>query len=121
MASANQKNKTNPREFALADVASAKKLPLDWLQNYCDLRDLGNGVIGIPYCDDAGNELFVRKRNPPGTEPRFLQPKGTKLVPYGLNRLDIAHRDEPAHSRFPRLTRFLTPEERYCTHRPRRK
>ncbi|MHB1424605.1 MAG: DUF3987 domain-containing protein [Gemmataceae bacterium] len=80
-------------KFTLADVASAKKLPLDWLQNYCDLRDLGNGVIGIPYWDDTGNELFVRQRNPPGTEPRFRQPKGIKLVPYGLNRLDIARRD----------------------------
>lgn len=84
-------------KFSLADLAAAKKLPPDWLQNHCDLRDLGNGVIGIPYFDDAGNELFVRFRNPPGAEKRFSYKKGAKPRPYGLNRLDIARRDSKLH------------------------
>ena len=57
------------------------------------MHDLDNGVIGIPYFGQTGEKLFVRCRNPPGTEPRFLHPKGINLLPYGLNRLDVAQRE----------------------------
>src|SRR5262249_39712275 len=49
-------------------------------------------VIDIPYCDEAGNQIFVRKRNPPDVQPRFYQPVGVKLQPYGMNRLDVARK-----------------------------
>lgn len=77
-------------KFKLSDLAKSKNLPLEWLKNHCELRELGNGVIAIPYFDEAGNELYVRKRNPPGHNQRFLQKKGVKLKPYGLHRLNEA-------------------------------
>src|SRR5579883_1322136 len=80
------------RPYNLVDLAAAKKLPLDWLRSHCDLRELDNGAIGIPYLDETGAELFVRRRNPPGKNPRFVQPKGIKLIPYGLNRLEDANK-----------------------------
>jgi hypothetical protein len=78
-------------QYKLEDYADEKKLELGWLKEDWGLHDLGNG-IGIPYFDEARNEMFVRIRNPPGVEPRFKQPKGVKLQPYGLNRLDAARR-----------------------------
>ncbi len=74
------------------DLATDKKLPLDWLQTHCGLSDLDNGAIGIPYFGETGEKLFVRRRNPPGNELRFQQPKGVKLHPYGLNRLETARK-----------------------------
>ena len=56
------------------------------------LRGLGvtsdGAAVLIPYMDFAGKPLFARRRNPPGVEPRFVQPAGKKLVPYGLWRSD---------------------------------
>ncbi len=72
-------------------LAQEKKLPADFLHQL-NLRDLGGGAIGIPYFGESGEELFERRRNPPGANPRFVQPKGTKLLPYGLNRLDAARK-----------------------------
>jgi hypothetical protein len=84
---ANENGKRN-----LPNLAEAKKLPLDWLQNQCGLRERPDGSIEIPYFDDAGNEVFSRIRNPPGVEPRFRQAKGIKLRPYGEHRLhEAAH------------------------------
>ncbi|HTU88884.1 MAG TPA: hypothetical protein VMF69_02200 [Gemmataceae bacterium] len=48
------------RQSKPAALAVEKKLPLDFLQNQCELRELYNGAIGIPYFDEAGNEMFVR-------------------------------------------------------------
>ncbi len=81
-------------KFNLAHLAEEKKLSAEWLKDRCELHDLDNGVIGIPYFDDAGNELFVRKRNPPGSPVRFLQEKDVKLKPYGQHRLHEATNEE---------------------------
>jgi hypothetical protein len=57
------------------------------------VRDLPGGGVGIPYYDDAGNELFVREREAsrrPGK--RFWQPAGLRLRPYGLQFLGAARK-----------------------------
>ena len=50
------------------------------------VRDVPGGGISIAYHDGAGRELYRRTRDAPGG-PRFRQPTGTRLVPYGLDRL----------------------------------
>ena len=56
------------------------------------LRELGVEADGeavlIPYTDLTGRPIFRRRRNPPGVSPRFSQPAGVKLRPYGLGRID---------------------------------
>jgi hypothetical protein len=77
----------------VVELARAKRLPAGWLAGEeIGLFDRGGGAVGIPYRDEAGLTLFVRQRNPEGAEPRFFQPKGIGLVPYGLWRLDQARR-----------------------------
>jgi RecA-family ATPase len=70
----------------VAELAAAKELPEDFLRAE-GLADLDGGGIGIPYFDETGAELFVRRRDVPHARQRFLQPTGVSLVPYGLHRL----------------------------------
>jgi AAA domain-containing protein len=77
-------------KFNLDDLAKSKNIPSDYLQNRWGLRERPDGLIEIPYFDEAGNEVYPRTRNPPGVEPRFRQKKGTKLRPYGEHRLQEA-------------------------------
>lgn len=67
-------------------LAWLKRLPANWL-TYCRVRPIaGCNEIEIPYLGTDGSELFARKRTGPrGSDT--LQPKGVKLVPYGLWRL----------------------------------
>lgn len=77
---------------ALEELISMKKLDRDFAVNQLSLRDLGKGVIGVPYFGQTGEELFERKRNPQGKKPRFQQPKGVSLEPYGLWKLENAYK-----------------------------
>jgi hypothetical protein len=72
----------------LATLADGKRLPLDFLRQF-GLQDVRRGGISIPYCDVTGEALFVRKRDVPGL-PRFWQPAGVRLQPYGQWRLHEA-------------------------------
>ncbi|MBY0229408.1 MAG: DUF3987 domain-containing protein, partial [Gemmataceae bacterium] len=61
------------------------------------LTDLGGGAVGIPYYSDDIAEgdcalLYTKRRNPPGTDPRFRVPPGTDQVPYGRQWLHEARR-----------------------------
>src|SRR5262249_51844575 len=47
-----------------------------------------------PYYGEDGRRLFTRRRDVPG-KPRFLQPGGVRLAPYGLDRL-AGEPDRPA-------------------------
>jgi hypothetical protein len=76
---------------AVADLAHLKSLPVDFLRGL-EVRDLAGGAVVIPYFDETGELLFERHRNRAGAGPRFVQPKGVKLQPYGLNRLEAAHK-----------------------------
>lgn len=75
--------------------ALAKKvgLPQDYLVKEKGLRQ-GGGFVGMPYLDERGEVLFERKRMflSGGVGPRFRQPGGVTLVPYGLENLKHAKR-----------------------------
>jgi hypothetical protein len=73
------------------ELSKAKKLSVEFLQGI-GVVDLLEGGIAIPYFDEDGSDLFVRQRDIPNREERFLQPSGIPLQPYGLWRLDQARR-----------------------------
>src|SRR5262249_2784461 len=70
----------------VAELAAAKKLPVDFLRRE-GFHDVPGGGISIVYKDVEGKQLFVRKRDVPG-QPRFKQPAGVPLSPFGLQHLD---------------------------------
>jgi putative DNA primase/helicase len=67
-------------------LAETKKLEANFLLSL-GVADLPKGGVAIPYYGADGEELFTRMRGVPG-KPRFLQPKGQALRPYGLWRDD---------------------------------
>jgi putative DNA primase/helicase len=73
----------------LDDLARSKRLDPAWLRSL-GVTDGPDGAVSISYTEEDGRTLFRRQRNPPGREPRFIQPKGARLVPYGVWRLDRA-------------------------------
>ena len=82
---------THDTYHTIADLASGRKLSLDFLTEAAGLEDLPGGGITIPYWDQAGNHLFDRARDVPG-RARFTHPTGLKLAPYGLWRLhEVGH------------------------------
>jgi hypothetical protein len=75
----------------IAKLAARKKLPEEFLREQ-GVEDLQGGGVAIPYySEDGGEVLFARERDVPGG-PRFRQPAGVKLHPYGLWKL--ADRDQ---------------------------
>jgi hypothetical protein len=83
---------TNGAPLSVAALAAAKRLDPDWLRGELGVEDLPGGGVAIPYYDETGAELFSRERGRPGG-PRFRQPAGVPLRPYGLWRLDGARRE----------------------------
>jgi hypothetical protein len=71
--------------LSVARLATDKRLPEAFLRQL-GIADVNGGGISIPYRDMEGNELLVRRRGVPG-RPRFEQPRGVKLAPYGRWRL----------------------------------
>jgi len=77
--------------LTLEALAEAKGLSMSFL------RSLGvqNGVAGqfrqpcvdVPYCNEAGEAVAVRKRLHLDREPRFIWRRGDHPLPYGLTRL----------------------------------
>jgi hypothetical protein len=80
----------NGHAVTVASLAKAKRLDPALLSDL-DVADLPGGGISIPYFDSDGTELFCRERDVPGG-PRFRQPAGVKLRPYGLWQLGDAAR-----------------------------
>ncbi len=70
---------------------------MDWLKKQLGIRDLGGGVIAMPYYGETGELLLERRRNPPWKEPRFYFEKKSKPRPYGLNKLDVARQEGHVH------------------------
>jgi hypothetical protein len=100
-------------DLTLEAYAEAKRLPADFL------RDLGisdykdnrwpHKVLRIPYRDAEGNEKSARIRKelhkrPDGSDYRFLWTKGSKAIPYGLERLRGCTVDGPPGTPSPHLT-----------------
>ncbi len=71
--------------LTLGEYAAAKRLPVDFLAGL-GLHDAPEGVA-IPYQNLDGSLYTTRHRLRLTTEPRFLQPKGVPLMPYGLDRI----------------------------------
>jgi hypothetical protein len=80
----------NGKDATVAALAAAKGLRVAFLHEL-DVEDLTGGGVSIAYFDLDGSELFRRERDRPGG-PRFRQPAGVHLRPYGLWRLDEARR-----------------------------
>jgi hypothetical protein len=85
-----EKPSTNGRPRTVEDLARAKRLPVAFLREL-GVEDLPGGGVAIPYRDVDGADLYRRERDRPGG-PRFRQPAGVRLRPYGLDRLDAARR-----------------------------
>lgn len=73
--------------ITLGRLAFYKRLPVNWLKSL-GLRQIpGRNAVEIPYLDEDGKELFARTRDSRRAKDGTKQPTGTKLRPYGLNRL----------------------------------
>ncbi len=80
----------NGHPLTLAALAEAKRLPIAFLRSV-GVEDIPGGGVAVPYYDTGGTEVYRRERDRPGG-PRFRQPAGVQLRPYGLWRLDAARR-----------------------------
>ena len=72
-------------------LAHEKSIPHDFLINL-GLYDLQNGGLAIPYRNMDGTEAVVKRRLSLTGKMKFRWPKGTRLMPYGLERLSEAQR-----------------------------
>jgi hypothetical protein len=77
----------NGRSLTLEALATAKRLPMDFLRGL-GLRDLPQGGVVIPYFDRTGEQLFIRERESPRCGKNwFSQPAGIPLAAYGQWKL----------------------------------
>ena len=86
----------HPPDCTLESYATAKRLPLDFLANL-GVREVpydGGRALRIPYLDEAGEEVSIRFRQRvaklPGGDGRFKWRSGSKAIPYGLWRVNLA-------------------------------
>jgi hypothetical protein len=82
-----------PRQLALpaltvASLAMAKGLPVAALRGY-GVHDRPDGSVGIPYRDDAGTVVAVKRRTAAVAKEGSWWPKGRPLLAYGLDRLAL--------------------------------
>lgn len=85
-------------DCTLKQYAEAKKLPIEFLQNL-GLREThysGQLALRIPYFDEQGGEGPVRFRlrleKSENADGRFKWRRGSKPIPYGLWRLELARK-----------------------------
>src|SRR5262249_1507228 len=74
------------RRLTLAELATHKRLPVDFLRGL-GVDDLGGGGVAIPYYDAAGNELAVKRRTALKASEGSYWPAGMPLEAYGQNHL----------------------------------
>ena len=90
---------TVQRSCTLEAYAEAKRLPAEFLKrlSLSDASYAGRPAVRIPYLAGDGTEGAVRFRlaltKSPEGDDRFRWRKGSKLVPYGLWRLEHARRE----------------------------
>jgi hypothetical protein len=82
-------NRPPPAGLTLAQLAQAKKLPIETLRDWGVADQTYNGApaVRIPYVNDTGNLTAVRYRLSLKTEPRFVWRKGDRVSLYG----DLRH------------------------------
>ena len=80
------------KDFSLVEYAQAKALPVDFLKalGLCERRHSGQLAVLIPYHDETGTEVARRYRLSMAGKRRFVWATGSKVMPYGLERLDDA-------------------------------
>jgi replicative DNA helicase len=83
----------NGRRLTLAVLAEAKRLTADFLRGL-GLADLPGGGVGIPYYDEAGTEIAVKRRTALKATDGSYWPKGLALRAYGAWQLDAARKAE---------------------------
>jgi hypothetical protein len=81
----------NGKAITLADLAMAKRIPMSFLQEL-GIHDLDGGGVGIPYYDQAGEDIAVKKRAALKASEGSCWPKGQALASYGDWKLDDANR-----------------------------
>jgi len=88
-----RKSRRNPKSppLTVEALAHEKSIPHDFLINL-GLYDLQNGGLAIPYRNMDGTEAVVKRRLSLTGKMKFRWPKGTRLMPYGLERLSEAQR-----------------------------
>jgi hypothetical protein len=74
--------------LTVAELATAKNLPTEFLRDKIGLRD----GVEIPYRDDAGNEVAVKRRTAHKATEGSYWPKGLPLLAYGQECLDAARK-----------------------------
>jgi hypothetical protein len=81
-----------PTGCTLAQYADAKRLPITFLRDLGlgDLSYDGRPAVRIPYRDRAGAEVAVRFRLALDGQSKFRWKNGSKVRPYGLERLPRA-------------------------------
>ena len=77
------------RSITVAGLADSKKLDAAYLRSL-GLRDLADGGIGVPYRDESGDEVAVKRRTALAAKDGSFWQKGKPLMPYGLDRLGDA-------------------------------
>lgn len=80
----------HPPAISLADLAGAKRLPATWLAQTLGWHDLPGRGVGIPYRDEAGKTLHVRRRTALKATDGSYWPKDVPLMPYGMEALSLA-------------------------------
>ena len=79
-----EENKVIPiQRYTVEQYAAEKKLPVDWLKEKWQLKDL-KYQVAMPYLDENGKVLAVRKRGP---NKDFKWNKGNSIQIYGRNRI----------------------------------
>jgi DNA primase len=79
-----------PPAITLAGLARTKRLPPEWLAQTLGWYDLPGGGVGLPYRDETGNTLHVKRRTALKAKDGSYWPKGVALMPYGLEALSLA-------------------------------
>lgn len=77
-----------PKTYTLKEYAFEKHLPVEFLETLGVKDGYKRQWVEIPYMDERGKQLAVRKRMPKGSNPRFLWSKGAKPTFYGRWRMD---------------------------------
>lgn len=90
IAGVSEDEKKKAGTYTLKEYALEKRLPLDYLASLGVRNGYNSRYVEMPYIDESGSVLSVRKRMPHNARQRFLWNKGAKLIPYGLWRLEDA-------------------------------
>ena len=83
-----------PGGLTLEQYAEAKRLPLAFLKEELRLSQItyqSQKVVRLPYVDQEGVEVAIRYRLALDGNNRFRWRRGSRVCPYGLSRLHLAH------------------------------